>query len=196
MGSWVRRTKRQHMKIKIDQKEFEQVIDYDQIKKRARLIGIQLNVAYEHQNPVFLGILNGCFMFMGDLMKEVTIACEVSFVKLSSYRGTERNEQISELMGLDVDLRGREVVIVEDIVDSGHSLKYTIDAVNQHGPASVSVCTLLMKPAAMQHRFDNIAYVGFEIPNEFIVGYGMDYNGLGRNLRDIYREVVATDAKH
>lgn len=184
------------MKIKIDQKEFEQVIDYDQIKKRARLIGIQLNVAYEHQNPVFLGILNGCFMFMGDLLKEVTIACEVSFVKLSSYRGTERGEQISELMGLDVDLRGREVVIVEDIVDSGHSLKYTIDAVNQHGPASVSVCTLLMKPAAMQYRFDNIAYVGFEIPNEFIVGYGMDYNGLGRNLRDIYREVVATDAKH
>ncbi len=184
------------MKIKIDQKEFEQVIDYDQIKKRARLIGIQLNVAYEHQNPVFLGVLNGCFMFMGDLMKEVTIASEVSFVKLSSYRGTERDEQISELLGLDVDLRGRDVVIVEDIVDSGHSLKHTIDAVNQHSPASVSVCTLLMKPAALQHRFDNIAYVGFEIPNEFIVGYGMDYNGLGRNLRDIYREVVAPDAEH
>ena len=178
------------MKIKIDQKEFEQVIDYDQIKKRARLIGIQLNVAYEHQNPVFLGVLNGCFMFMGDLMKEVTIACQVCFVKLASYQGTERSEQIDELLGLDVDLSGRDVVIVEDIVDSGHSRKHPIDAVNRHSPASVAGCTLLMKPAAMQHRFDNIAYVGFEIPNEFIVGYGMDYNGLGRNLRDIYRETV------
>lgn len=178
------------MKIKIDRKAFEQVIDYDQIKKRARLIGIQLNVAYERQNPVFLGVLNGCFMFMGDLMKEVTIACEVSFVKLSSYHGTERNEQINELIGLDVNLRDRDVVIVEDIVDTGHSLKHTIDVVNRHKPASVSVCTLLMKPAALQHRFDNIAYVGFEIPNDFIVGYGMDYNGLGRNLRDIYKVVT------
>lgn len=177
------------MKIKIDQKEFEQVIDYDQIKKRARLIGIQLNVAYERQNPVFIGVLNGCFMFMGDLMKEITIACEVSFVKLASYKGTERSEQIDELIGLDVGLRDRDVVIVEDIVDSGHSLKHTIDAVNRSNPASVAVCTLLMKPAALQHKFDNIAYVGFEIPNDFIVGYGMDYNGLGRNLRDIYKEV-------
>lgn len=177
------------MKIKIDQKEFEQVIDYDQIKKRARLIGIQLNVAYERQNPVFLGVLNGCFMFMGDLMKEVNIACEVSFLKLASYRGTERGEQISELIGLDTTLQDRDVVIVEDIVDSGHSLKHTIDAINQHKPASVAVCTLLIKPAALQYKFDNIAYVGFEIPNDFIVGYGMDYNGLGRNLRDIYKEV-------
>ena len=177
------------MKIQIDQKEFEPFINYEQIKKRARLIGIQLNVTYEHQHPVFICVLNGCFMFMADLMKQVNIACDISFVKLSSYPdGTSRTE-VRELLGLDVDLRGRDVVIVEDIVDTGNSLKHTLDQVNAMQPASVAVCTLLYKPAAVQYRFDNIAYVGFEIPNDFVVGYGLDYGGMGRTLRDIYREI-------
>lgn len=179
------------MKITIDQKHFELMIDYHQIKKRTRLIGIQLNVTYEKQHPVFLGVLNGCFMFMADLMKQVHIACEVAFVKLSSYRGTERQPQVRELIGLDTELRGRDVVIVEDVVDSGNSLKHTLDLVNAHQPASVAVCTLLLKPNALIHQFDNIAYVGFEIANDFVVGYGLDYNGAGRTFPAIYREVAA-----
>ncbi len=177
------------MNIHIDQKEFEPMISYEQIKKRARLIGIQLNVAYEHQHPVFIGVLNGCFMFMADLMKQVNIACDISFVKLSSYPdGTQRGE-IKELMGLEHDLGGRDVVVIEDIVDSGNSLRHTLDAIRAHQPASVAVCTLLYKPASVLYRFDNIAYIGFEIGNEFVVGYGLDYKGMGRTLKDIYREI-------
>lgn len=177
------------MKITIDQKHFELMIDYHQIKKRTRLIGIQLNVTYENQHPIFIGVLNGCFMFMADLMKQVDIACEISFVKLSSYSGTERQSHVKELIGLDTDLKGREVIIVEDIVDSGNSLKHTLDLVNAQQPASVAVCTLLLKPDAVAHQFDNIAYVGFEIANDFVVGYGLDYKGAGRTLPAIYREV-------
>ncbi|MBK1441294.1 hypoxanthine phosphoribosyltransferase [Parapedobacter sp. ISTM3] len=179
------------MKVTINQKEFERIIDYNQIKKRIRLIGIQLNVAYEHQHPIFVGVLNGCFMFMADLMKQIHIACEVSFVKLSSYDGSARRDQVTELIGLDVDLEGRDIVIVEDIVDTGNSLKHTLDLVNKQNPASVAVCTLLLKPSAVTHTFDNIAYVGFEIDNDFVVGYGLDYRGLGRTLPDIYKEITS-----
>ncbi|MFC3198465.1 hypoxanthine phosphoribosyltransferase [Parapedobacter deserti] len=178
------------MKITINQKSFERIIDYHQIKKRTRLIGIQLNVAYENQQPVFIGVLNGCFMFMADLMKQVHIGCEVSFIKLASYKGSERREDVKELIGLEISLEGREVVIVEDIIDSGNSLKHTLDLVSAQKPASVAVCTLLLKPHAVQHSFDNIAYVGFEIANDFVVGYGLDYHGMGRTLPDIYREIT------
>lgn len=177
------------MKIRINQKAFERIIDYNQIKKRIRLIGIQLNVAYENQHPIFIGVLNGSFMVMADLMKQIHIASEISFIKLSSYNGSRRGDQVIELIGLDNNLEGREVIIVEDIVDTGHSLKHTLDAVYAQKPSSVAVCTLLLKPKALQHTFDNIAYVGFEIDNEFVVGYGLDYQGLGRTLPDIYREI-------
>lgn len=177
------------MKIRINQKAFERIIDYNQIKKRIRLIGIQLNVAYENQHPIFIGVLNGCFMVMADLMKQIHIASEISFIKLSSYNGSRRGDQVIELIGLDNNLEGREVIIVEDIVDTGHSLKHTLDAVYAQKPSSVAVCTLLLKPKALQYTFDNIAYVGFEIDNEFVVGYGLDYQGLGRTLPDIYREI-------
>ncbi|SEM08714.1 hypoxanthine phosphoribosyltransferase [bacterium A37T11] len=176
------------MKIQIDQKEFERFIEYEQIKKRIRLIGIEINVAYEGRKPLFLAVLNGSFMFLGDLMKQIEVASEVSFIKLKSYNGTSRDEQIREMIGLDVSLRGREVIIVEDIIDSGNSLNHTLNLVKAQQPASVAVCTLLLKPDAVQHRFNNLAYIGFEIKNEFVVGYGLDYNGLGRNFRDIYKE--------
>ena len=165
------------------------MIDYEQIKKRLRLIGIQLNVAYDGRIPVFVGVLNGCFMFMADLMKEVHIASEVCFVKLASYDGDQRNEKIKHLLGLNQNLKGREVVIVEDIIDTGNTLRETIACVKEHEPASIAVCTLLLKSEALEYDFEEIAYVGFEIENAFVIGYGLDYKGLGRNLKDIYKAI-------
>lgn len=177
------------MKIQIDHKEFELMIEYEQIKKRLRLIGIQLNVAYENRIPVFVGVLNGCFMFMADLMKQVHIASEVCFVKMASYQGDQREEEVKSLIGLNHSLKDREVIIVEDIVDSGNTLKKVIELIKKEDPASIAVCTLLLKPDALVNEFEELAYVGFEIENQFVVGYGLDYNGIGRNLKDIYRAV-------
>lgn len=174
------------MRIQIDQKEFKVLIEHDQVKKRTRLIGIQLNMAYEKRVPVFLGVLNGCFMFMADLMKEITIAAEVCFVKVASYEGEVRQD-VKEILGLTIDLKDREVIIVEDVVDTGHTLDYLLNEIKKLKPASVSVCTLLLKPGKLLYPLDDIAYVGFEIPDEFVVGYGLDYKGLGRNLKDIYK---------
>ncbi|WDF69293.1 hypoxanthine phosphoribosyltransferase [Sphingobacterium oryzagri] len=178
--------------IQIDNLNFELFIDYEQIKKRIRLMGIDISMKYKDKNPVFIGVLNGCFMFMADLMKEVHMACEVSFVKLSSYHGTAQ-DQIKELLGVGIDLAGREVIIVEDIIDTGNSLQHTIEALERMNVASIAVCALLMKPECLKHTFDNITYVGFEIDREFVVGYGLDYNGQCRNLADIYKNIPRTD---
>jgi hypoxanthine phosphoribosyltransferase len=174
--------------LTIDNLDFELMIDHDQIQKRIRLIGIDLNMRFQDKHPVFIGVLNGCFMFMSDLMKQVVIPSELSFVKLASYRGAEQGT-LAELIGVGMDLRGRDIIIVEDIIDSGHSLKYTMDALERLEVASISVCALLMKPANLQVAFDNIMYIGFEIDEEFVVGYGLDYNGQCRNLPDIYQHI-------
>ncbi|MBD1435159.1 hypoxanthine phosphoribosyltransferase [Sphingobacterium sp. DN00404] len=172
--------------IQIDNLNFELFIDHGQIKERIRSMGMDISLKYADKNPVFLGVLNGCFMFMADLVKEINIPCELSFVKLASYNGTTQ-DQIHELVGVGMDLTGRNVIIVEDIIDSGNSLKHTMEALERLQIANIEVCALLMKPVCIKHAFDNIAYVGFEIGEEFVVGYGMDYNGQCRNLPDIYK---------
>lgn len=176
-------------RIEIDNMVFEPFIVYEQIQKRIRLMATDINMQYEKKNPVFVGVLNGCFMFMSDLMKEIHIPCEMSFVKLASYRGTAQSD-IAQLLGVGVDLQGRDVIVVEDVIDSGNSIKYTIEALQKEGTKSINVCALLLKPEALQYEFDNIGYVGFEIEKEFVIGYGLDYNGKFRNLKDIYREVT------
>ncbi len=176
-------------KIEINNLCFEPFISYEQIKKRIRLIGIDISRKYADKNPVFIGVLNGCFMFMADLMKEIDIPSELSFVKLASYVGTDQG-QISQLIGVGIDLTDRHVIIVEDVVDSGNSLKHTIEALERENVKEIAVCTLLMKPSCLQYDFDNIEYVGFEIEKEFVIGYGLDYNGYYRNLKDIYKEVT------
>src|SRR5690606_6126899 len=176
-------------KIDINNLCFEPFISYEQIKKRIRLIGIDISRKYADKNPVFIGVLNGCFMFMADLMKEIDIPSEMSFVKLASYVGTDQ-EQISQLIGVGIDLTDRHEIIVEDVVDSGDSLKHTIEALERENVKDIAVCTLLMKPSCLQYDFYNIEYVGFEIEKEFVIGYGLDYNGYYRNLKDIYKEVT------
>ncbi|KAA8477583.1 hypoxanthine phosphoribosyltransferase [Arcticibacter tournemirensis] len=178
------------MKVQIEDKEFSCFLEYEKIKKRTRLLGIQLNVDYENRVPVFIGVLNGSFLFMADLMKEVHVTAEMSFIKVSSYMGQDTSSGVvKSVIGLDIDLKGRDVIIVEDIVDTGITLSFLLDVIKKHEPASIAICTLLLKPQSLQHEIEEIAYVGFEIPNEFVVGYGLDYKGLGRNLRDIYRFV-------
>jgi hypoxanthine phosphoribosyltransferase len=145
-----------------------------------------MKMQYEGKHPVFVGVLNGCFMFMADLMKQIHIPCEISFVKLASYSGMNAGA-VNELIGLGIDLSDRHVVIVEDVVDTGNALTHTISALEKLNVASISVCTLLLKPAKLQYNFDNIMYVGFEVGEEFVVGYGLDYNGQCRNLRNIYK---------
>jgi hypoxanthine phosphoribosyltransferase len=134
-----------------------------------------------------VGVLNGSFIFLADLMKEVTISSEVTFVKVSSYDGDKNTGEIRQDVGLQMSLKDRDVIIVEDIVDTGATLDYLLDMIGKQQPASVCVCTLLLKPRSLRKEIEEITYVGFEIPNEFVVGYGLDYNGLGRNLKDIYR---------
>lgn len=181
-----------HNRIKIEDKEFEILLENDNINKRTRLIGIQLNVDYETRCPVFIGVLNGSFLFMADLLKEIEIPCEIGFIRISSYDGLESSGQIKQAFGLPEDLHNRDVIIVEDIVDTGFTLGYILNEVYKQKPASVIVCTLLLKPTALKAPIDELEYVGFEIANEFVVGYGLDYEGLGRNLKDIYRAVTVS----
>lgn len=175
--------------IQIQQKEFEILLENDTINKRTRLIGIQINVDYEDRCPIFIGILNGSFIFMADLLKEIDISCEVEFIKVASYTGTTSSGTIKESIGLPENLTGRDIILVEDIVDTGQTLKYILEKIYTQNPASVNVCSLLYKTAALLTPIKELNYIGFEIPNDFVVGYGLDYDGLGRNLIDIYRAV-------
>ena len=124
---------------------------------------------------------------MADLMKELHISCEIAFIKVTSYTGDTSTGAVKEIIGLDVDIKDRDIVIVEDIVDTGLTLSHILTSLKKLNPASIEVCTLLYKPTALSQPIEEISYVGFEIPNEFVVGYGLDYKGLGRNLKDIYR---------
>ncbi|WP_421941870.1 hypoxanthine phosphoribosyltransferase [Pedobacter sp.] len=174
-------------KIQVEDKEFELFLENDTLNKRIRLLGIQLNVDYEGKCPLFIGILNGSFLFMADLIKEVNVPCEVAFMRVASYAGTESTGKVKDLIGLPENLEGRDIIIVEDIVDTGLTLAHILKTIKAKNPASVKVSSLLVKPACLKHEIEGLDYVGFEIPNEFVVGYGLDYNGLGRNLTDIYR---------
>jgi len=178
------------MNIRIDDLTFEPMIPYADIEKRTAEIGAILTKKYQDKTPVFAGVLNGCFMFMADLIKQVPIPCELAFMKLSSYHGgLETTRTITEDFNLKVNIQGRDVILVEDIVDTGNTLRYVVDKLRSLNPASITVCALLYKPEAMEHDIPELEYVGFEIENKFVVGYGLDYKELGRNYKDIYQLV-------
>lgn len=171
--------------IKIYDSTFRVSISEDEIKKRVKELGKQISKDMEGKNPLFLAILNGSFIFAADLYREITVPSEITFVKLASYAGTVTTGEVSEVIGLNVDLTGRHVIIVEDIVDTGLTMRQMLEILKIQNPASVKICSLLLKPEKLQVPI-TLDYVAFEIPNLFVVGYGLDYNQQGRNLKDIY----------
>lgn len=172
--------------IKIIDKDFKIFIKEEEILKSVREIANNINKDLAGKSPVFLGILNGCFMFASDLFKNIEIECSISFLKLASYSGTESTGKISQLIGLNESIEGKTVVILEDIVDTGITLEHLINSVKEYNPADIKIATLLFKPEAYKKTI-KIDYCGIEIPNKFIVGYGLDYDGFGRNLKHIYQ---------
>ncbi|MGL5261042.1 MAG: hypoxanthine phosphoribosyltransferase, partial [Bacteroides sp.] len=139
-------------------------------------------------NPLFISVLNGSFMFTADLMKHITIPCQVSFVKLASYEGVASTGQVKEVIGLNEDITNRTIVIVEDIVDTGLTMQRLLDTLGTRNPKDIYIASLLVKPEKLKVDL-NINYVAFNIPNDFILGYGLDYDGYARNLRHIYTVV-------
>ena len=171
--------------VTIKDKTFRTFIPEEEILKRVKAVADRINKDMADKNPLFIAVLNGSFMFAADLMRYVNIPCEISFVKLASYQGTTSTGKIKEVIGLNEDLAGRTVVIVEDIVDTGFTMKRMVETLGTRNPESIHIATLLLKPGKLQVPL-NIEYVAMEIPNDFILGYGLDYDQQGRNLRDIY----------
>lgn len=174
--------------MKVKDKEFAVSIPEREILSQVARVAAEINRDYAGQEPVFLVVLNGSFIFAADLLREVTLPCEIAFVKMTSYQGTSSTGTVREIMGLNVDVTNRPVIIVEDIVDTGFTMAHMLELLKQHHPQSVNICSLLVKPGNLQVDLD-IRYRCLEIPNDFIVGYGLDYDQQGRNTRDIYTVV-------
>lgn len=172
--------------IKVHDKQFEPYISAADIAQRIAVLGAQINLDYLTQRPLFIVILNGSFVFAADLVRHLSFDVELSFVKLSSYHGLKSSGEVITYLGLDVDIAGRHLVIVEDIIDTGKTLHSFIKDLGQKTPASVKIVSLLHKPTATIYPI-SIDYCGFSIPDKFVVGYGLDYDGLGRNLPEIYQ---------
>lgn len=166
-------------------KKFRVTTPEAEILKRVDAVAQQINRDMAGKNPLFLAVLNGSFIFAADLMRRITIPCEISFVKLASYQGTTSTGKVTEVIGINETLAGRTVIIVEDIVESGLTMKQMLESLGTRNPESVHICTMLLKPDCLKVDID-IDYVAMRIPNDFILGYGLDYNQQGRNLRDIY----------
>ncbi|UKK48850.1 hypoxanthine phosphoribosyltransferase [Prevotella sp. E9-3] len=172
-------------RVTIKDKTFETSMPEAQIKWRVKQLAQQISSELEGKNPLFLAVLNGAFIFAADLMREMTIPCEISFVKLASYQGTTSTGKIKEVMGINEDLSGRTVIILEDIVETGLTIKQMIESLGTRNPAEIKVCTLFFKPEKLNVDL-KLDYVAFEIPNDFILGYGLDYDQQGRGLKDLY----------
>lgn len=176
--------------INIDSLQFKLYIKYIDLNKSIINIANLINSDYKDKNPIIIGILNGSFMFMSDLCKNINIKCKISFIKVSSYNGLKSTDNIKQSIGLDVDIKNKDIIIVEDIVDTGNTIKYLLNDLEQENPKSINIATLFFKPESYKGTIiDKPKYIGFNIENEFIIGYGLDYNGYCRNLNDIYIKV-------
>src|SRR6516164_10612257 len=171
--------------VRIHDKLFEPFLSSEEISKKIKQLTDQLNRDYEGKRPLFIAILNGSFMFAADLFKELRIDAEICFIKLASYKGTKSSGQVITAIGLDIDIFDRHVLILEDIVDTGKTMNEFLPQLKHQQPASLKIVALLDKPEAKTYPIE-VDYLGFSIPNKFVVGYGLDYSGLGRNIDSIY----------
>lgn len=173
--------------IQISDLHFVPFIESGKIEERVTTLALSLSQDLKGLDPILVPVLNGAFMFASDLMKAISIPCEVSFVKVASYhQGTQSSGAVHDVLGLGTDIRGRHVVLVEDIVDTGLTMEYLIQTFMALQPASLRIAALFLKPGSLKKPI-KVDYLGFEIENKFIVGYGLDYKGLGRNLKDVYQ---------
>lgn len=171
--------------ITIHNRVFVPFISQEAIAARISELARMINLDYEGQKPLIIGILNGSFIFAADLFRELTIEAEISFIKLASYKGTSTTGHVVTAIGMEEDLHGRHVIIVEDIIDTGKTLSSFLPEIHHRQPASVKIATFLTKPEALKYDV-KADYTAFEIEDKFVVGYGLDYDGLGRNYKDLY----------
>ena len=177
------------MPVKLHDKTFDTYLSSDTIQEKVQEIAARLNKDYAGKKPLFIAILNGSFMFAADLFKYVTIDAEISFIKLASYRGMKSTGNVVTAIGLEDDLFGRDVIILEDIVDTGKTLHEFLPKLHHQQPKSLKIVALLHKSEATKYPL-TIDYIGFDIPDKFVAGYGLDYDGLGRNLKEIYQLTI------
>jgi hypoxanthine phosphoribosyltransferase len=171
--------------IQILDKKFKEFITEEQIRTRVEELAIQINMELAGKDVVFLGILNGAFLFAADLFRQINLEARISFIKLASYQGTTSQGLIKELIGWNEDIKNKTIVVIEDIVDTGNTLERIVDELIVRKAAEIKISALLYKPAAYKKEIP-LDYIGFEIPNDFVVGYGLDYDGYGRNLPSVY----------
>jgi hypoxanthine phosphoribosyltransferase len=169
----------------IKDKHFVPFIEAQPLQARIKALAQEVNKDYAGKNPLLIGVLNGSFMFVGDLFKSIDIECEITFIRVSSYQSTESMGKVKQILGLKEDIQNRDIIIVEDIVDTGMTMQEILGQLASQKPASIKIMTLLFKPEALKVPL-KLDYVGFEIENKFVVGYGLDYDGLGRNLDAIF----------
>ena len=174
--------------IKVHDKEFIPYLGEAEIEEQVKRVAAEINRDYEGKKPLFIAILNGAFIFAADLFKRINLEAEISFIKLASYKGIKTSGRVITAIGLDADLHRRDVIIIEDIVDTGKTLFHFLPQLQHQHPTSLKIATLLHKPDALLHPI-KIDYLGFNIPNKFVIGYGLDYDGLGRNIKEIYQLV-------
>lgn len=172
--------------ITVHDKTFQPFLTESEIQETVKRVGQKINQDYAGKTPLFIGVLNGAFMFCSDLLKTIDIACDITFVRLSSYDGMESTGEVRSIINLQEDISGRDVILVEDIVDSGLTMQKALTHFGTLKPASMEIASLLVKPDCLKCELD-IKYQGFEIPEKFVVGYGLDYNGHGRNFKEIYQ---------
>lgn len=172
--------------IRVHDKDFTEFLSAIQIQERVSVLAAQINTDYAGKQPLFLAILNGSFMFASDLFKQINLAAEISFIKIASYQGMRSTGQVVTSIGMEQDLHGRDLIIVEDIVDTGKTLHHFLPSLQQQQPASIRIATFLHKPEATIFEVP-LDYIGFSIPNKFVVGYGLDYDGRGRNYGALYQ---------
>lgn len=172
--------------ITVNNLQFKPFIAADKIQQRVEEMGAELREHYIGKRPLVIGILNGAFIFTADLVRAMALECEITFMRLSSYQGLQSSGQVNTNLGLDIDIKDRHVILVEDIIDSGRTLFELKKKMLTQGPASLAIATFLFKPEALQFPLE-AEYVGFAIPSKFVIGYGLDYNQTGRELKEVYQ---------